>query len=309
MWIAEVEKHFGFTPAMIGGGKVDTSTSIVVGNIQTLQKYSNELSREFGLVVIDEAHHTPQSTFDKVLNHSFAKYKIGLSGTLIRKDGKHVLFKGWFGDNIIVPKEENVLLPTIYRTYSKQPFSPSSQPGAWANQVTQLYQDRDYIMEVVSIQTQAYFAGYVPLITSDRVEFSKVLFEMLEETTGQSWGLVIAETADRGKVLEEVKAGKRAGIVATTSIFSEGLSLNNLSCAILTSSSDNESLVRQIIGRVQRIEEGKRNPIVIDLALKGPTGYRHQESRQKVYRDRKFPLKYFDTIDLLVDRIQSKSSD
>lgn len=94
---------------------MNIDSPIVVGNIQTVVKYANELSREFGLLILDEVHHCPASTFDKVLNHSFAAVKLGLSGTLLRKDGKHVLFKGWFGSNIIVPKEENVLIPTVLR--------------------------------------------------------------------------------------------------------------------------------------------------------------------------------------------------
>lgn len=304
MWQNEIKKFFGFYPAIIGDGKMNIDSPIVVGNIQTVVKYANELSREFGLLILDEVHHCPASTFDKVLNHSFAAVKLGLSGTLLRKDGKHVLFKGWFGSNIIVPKEENVLIPTVLRQFSNQKFQPTQEQGGWANSVTQLYQDPKYIMEVVTLQTQAHFNGYVPLITSDRVEFSETLQKMLEETTQKPWALITSKSIDRPKILKDAQEGKYQGVVSTTSIFQEGLSLNILSCSILTSSSDNESLIRQIIGRVQRLQEGKRNPIVIDLQLRGGTGFRHQETRQKVYRDRKFPLKYFDSIEVLTDYLQ-----
>ena len=303
MWVSEVKKWFGFTPDIIGGGQMSTRTPIVVGNIQTVAKYQIELGREFGLLVLDEVHHCPATTFDKVLNHSFAKYKMGLSGTLLRKDGKHVLFKGWFGENIIIPKEENVLIPTIHRCYSNQKFNPTSQPGGWANQVTQLYQDPTYILEITQLQAQQHFQGHVPLVTSDRVEFSKIIHERLEDATGKKWALIIQEEKDRENLLNKVKTGEYQGVIATTSIFSEGISLNALSCAILTSTSDNESLIRQIIGRVQRIEEGKKPPIVVDLSLRGSTGFRHQEARQKVYRDRKFPLKIHDSIELLVNSL------
>ena len=305
MWVKEIKKFFGFSPGIVGGGQMNINTPIVVGNIQTVSKYYLELSREFGLLVLDEVHHCPASTFDKVLNHSFAQYKLGLSGTLLRKDGKHVLFKGWFGDNVIIPKEENVVIPTILRTYSNQKFAPTAQSGAWANSVTQLYQDQAYIMEVIQIQTQAFFSGYLPLITSDRVEFSKTLKQMLDEITGKPWALIIQEEENREAVLLDTENGKYQGVIATTSIFSEGISLNPLSCAILTSTSDNESLIRQIIGRVQRIHPGKKDPVVIDLALRGGTGFRHQEQRQKVYRDRKFPLKYFDTLEMLIEGLQN----
>lgn len=301
MWQQEVEKFFKFKPGIIGSGQFNLEPPIVIANIQTVHKHAHQLSREFGLLILDEVHHCPASTFDAILNKSFAQVKLGLSGTLLRKDGKHVLFKGWFGDNVIIPPEENVMIPTILRQYSNQKFQPSQEVGGWANQVTQLYQEPIYIMEVVSIGTQLHFNGYLPLITSDRVEFSKILHQMLEETTQAKWALIISEEKNREQILIDVAQGKYQGVVSTTSIFSEGLSVNPLSQLVLTSSSDNESLVRQLIGRVQRHQPGKRNSIVIDLALRGSTGFRHQESRQKIYRNKKFPLKIFDSLELLVN--------
>lgn len=303
MWVQEVKKHFGFTPGVIGGGQVDTSTSIVIGNIQTVQKHAQSLAREFGLLIMDEVHHCPASTFEKVLVHSFASVKLGLSGTLLRKDGKHVLFPGWFSNNVIIPKEENVMIPIVARTYSKQKFNLTAQPGGWANQVTDLYSQDVYLKEIVCLQAQAHFSGHIPLITSDRVEFSKILAEVLEEVTGKRWALITSDEKNRSGVLEKVQQGFYQGVVSTTSIFSEGLSLSILSCLILTSSSDNQSLVAQLMGRVQRLMDGKRTPIVIDLALSGGTGYRHQEARAKLYRHKKFPLKYFDSIEQLVDAL------
>ena len=36
-------------------------------------------------------------TFSKVIDSNYARYKIGLSGTIERKDGKHVVFRDYFG--------------------------------------------------------------------------------------------------------------------------------------------------------------------------------------------------------------------
>lgn len=300
MWQQEVTKFFGFKPGIIGSGQFNLEPPIVIANIQTVHKHAHALSREFGLLILDEVHHCPASTFDSILNKSFAQVKLGLSGTLLRKDGKHVLFKGWFGENIIIPPEENVLIPTVLRQYSNQKFQPSSEVGGWANQVTKLYQEPTYLMEIVQLATSLYFNGYVPLITSDRVEFSKMLHQMLEEATQRKWALIISEEKNREQILQQVAYGEYQGVISTTSIFSEGLSVNILSQLVLTSSSDNESLIRQLIGRVQRHQPDKLNPLVIDFALRGSTGFRHQETRQKIYRDRKFPLKIFDSLEQLV---------
>ncbi|AZV01900.1 hypothetical protein [Aeromonas phage Akh-2] len=67
-----------------------------------------------------------------------------------------------------------------------------------------MYQEPTYIMEVVSLGTALHFNGYIPLITSDRVEFSKILHQMLEETTQKKWALIISEEKNREQILLDV---------------------------------------------------------------------------------------------------------
>ena len=38
-----------------------------------------------------------------------ARYKIGLTGTLTRKDGRHVVFRDYFGSNVLKPPKENFM--------------------------------------------------------------------------------------------------------------------------------------------------------------------------------------------------------
>ncbi len=48
---------------------------------------------------------------------------------------------------------------------------------------------------------------------------------------------------------------------------------------------NNESLIEQLAGRVQRIVDGKLDPIVVDLIMKGGTGLRQASGRMAVYRN------------------------
>ena len=91
-WVKEVEKVYGITSGIIGSGKWDIDQPIVVGNTQTLYRNISKIQKEFGTIILDEMHHVSSPTFSRIIDTSYARYKIGLSGTIERKDGKHVVF-------------------------------------------------------------------------------------------------------------------------------------------------------------------------------------------------------------------------
>ena len=84
-WAKEVEKVYGFTPGIIGSGKFDIEPPIVIGNTQSLYRNIPKIQKEFGTVILDEMHHVSSPTFSKVIDTSYARYKIGLSGTIEEK--------------------------------------------------------------------------------------------------------------------------------------------------------------------------------------------------------------------------------
>ena len=92
-WVKEIRQQFGFEPAIIGSGRFSTQGPIVVGNIQSLTKKKHDIAKLFGLIIMDEVHHVSATSFRDLVHSSYARYKIGLSGTLRRKDEKHVMFQ------------------------------------------------------------------------------------------------------------------------------------------------------------------------------------------------------------------------
>ena len=78
-WEKEVEKVFGFKPAIIGSGKFDLTGPIVIGNVQTLTRRVPDIANEFGTIILDEMHHVSSPTFRKIIDKCRARYKIGLS--------------------------------------------------------------------------------------------------------------------------------------------------------------------------------------------------------------------------------------
>ena len=95
-WAKEVEKVFGITPGIIGSGKFEIDAPIVIGNTQTLYRNLLTIRKAFGTVILDEMHHVSSPTFSRIIDSNYCRYKLGLSGTIERKDGKHVVFRDYF---------------------------------------------------------------------------------------------------------------------------------------------------------------------------------------------------------------------
>ena len=77
--------------------------------------------------------------------------------------------------------------------------------------------------------------------------------------------------------------GSKNVLYGTQSIFSEGISVDTLSCLILGTPVNNEPLLNTIIGRVIRKKEGKINPVIIDIHLKGNTAKKQAANRAGYY--------------------------
>jgi superfamily II DNA or RNA helicase len=90
------------------------------------------------------------------------------------------------------------------------------------------------------------------------------------------------EFAERDKVMNQIRKDKNI-LFGTQAIFSEGISLNDLSCLVLGTPINNEPLLTQLIGRVIREKEGKQQPVVVDIHLKGKTAARQANARLGYY--------------------------
>ena len=279
-WAAEVEKVYGITPGIIGSGKFDLSSPVVIGNTQSLYRRIQDIRREFGTVILDEMHHVSSPTFSKVVDTNYARYKIGLSGTIERKDGKHVVFRDYFGQKVIKPPKENYMTPSIWVHRSEIRFMDGSNIP-WANKVTQLAYNEEYIHTIALLAAAFATKGHKVLVVSDRVHFLQACAELAGDKAICVTGEVPHE--QREILMSDISKGKANILFGTQAIFSEGISLDDLSCLILATPVNNEPLLTQLIGRVIRQKEGKRNPIVVDIHLKGNTARRQASNRMGYY--------------------------
>jgi superfamily II DNA or RNA helicase len=278
-WEDEVEKVFGFKAGIIGSGKFEIDHPIVIGNIQSLYRKIPQIRQEFGTIILDEMHHCSAPTFSRIIDKNCAKHKIGLTGTLQRKDGRHVVFRDYFGDNVLKPPKENFMVPKINILRLDIRFMDGNNIP-WANRVNELAYNPEYQHSVAMTAASYAAKGHKVLVVSDRVDFLKNCAKLTGDNAVCVTGAVHHE--DRADIIKQIFEDKDV-LYGTQSIFSEGISLNILSCLILATPVNNEPLLTQLIGRIIRDYEDKKQPIVVDINLIGKTASRQASMRMGYY--------------------------
>lgn len=73
---------------LLGGGSKDRS-AILVSTYDSAAIHAETLGNRYGLLIFDECHHLPSEFYRVIAEYSLAPYRLGLSATPERSDGKH----------------------------------------------------------------------------------------------------------------------------------------------------------------------------------------------------------------------------
>ena len=93
-WIARLQAFLDLPASAvgrIGGGKRQPSRVVDVAVIQSLVRKDevDDIVADYGRIIVDECHHLSAVSFEAVVRRAKAKYVLGLSATVMRKDGHH----------------------------------------------------------------------------------------------------------------------------------------------------------------------------------------------------------------------------
>jgi len=278
-WEKEVKKVFGVIPGIIGSGQFDIDHSFVIGNVQTLYRRINSIKDVFGTIILDEMHHVSSPTFTRIVDASNARYKIGLTGTMERKDGRHVIFRDYFNTNVYKPPKENYLVPKVNTIQSGIRF-PDGAKTPWASRINAIAYNWEYQNMIALLAANYAAKGHKVLVVSDRVDFLKQCHKLVGDNSICVTGEILHE--ERPTMIKGI-FGDKDILFGTQSIFSEGISVDCLSCLILATPVNNEPLLTQLVGRIIRIHEDKPQPIIVDIHLVGNTARRQANARMGYY--------------------------
>ncbi|MFQ5600824.1 MAG: DEAD/DEAH box helicase family protein [Candidatus Krumholzibacteriia bacterium] len=93
-WRAQLSLFLGVDPqaiGQIGAGERRANGRLDVAMLQSLVRKGrvDDGVAGYGQVIVDECHHIPAVSFERVLEHVRARYVLGLTGTPRRRDGQH----------------------------------------------------------------------------------------------------------------------------------------------------------------------------------------------------------------------------
>jgi superfamily II DNA or RNA helicase len=102
-WYAHLLAAFPDAPVGLLGGGAHDSTSLLVATYDSAAIYAEALGNKYALLVFDECHHLPGEFTRVIAEYSLAPYRLGLTATPERSDGKHADLGALIG-------------PEVYRT-------------------------------------------------------------------------------------------------------------------------------------------------------------------------------------------------
>ena len=93
-WIAQLSLFLDLKSkeiGQIGGGKRKPNGRLDVAMIQSLARRDevNDIVADYGHVIVDECHHVPAVSFERIMREVKARYVTGLTATPRRRDGHH----------------------------------------------------------------------------------------------------------------------------------------------------------------------------------------------------------------------------
>ena len=321
-WKADAKLCFGddFETGLIKAKARKVGDQITISTIQTLNRLSeeelNKYLNTFGLIIVDEMHHSPSSSFDLVQNFK-GKYRVGLTATPERTDGLTPLFNFHFGgvayefeltehDEDILPVVVNITkIPEVeYEPLVKVnnkliPISkaPKNRTYNISYHTTEdaLIKNPKYYKRVLNDIVREYNKDRSIIVFLNQKEHCRFIYDLLAERglPEEEMQLYYGDAKESKDEMKRKAETKEVLItIATYSIATEGTNVKQWEVAVLVASINNEKNVEQAVGRIRRTKEGKISPVVVyDYSL--PNVYtisRHIYTRMRRYNKLMFKI-------------------
>jgi superfamily II DNA or RNA helicase len=148
-WYANLEAAFpGVEVGLLGGGSRDR-TPILVATYDSAAIYAEDLGNQYALLICDECHHLPSDFHRSIAEYSIAPYRLGLTATPERSDGRHDDLETLLG-KVVYRKTSEELSGTALAPYEVVPIKVKLSE-AERDRYTQLQQQRNAFLQAANI--------------------------------------------------------------------------------------------------------------------------------------------------------------
>jgi superfamily II DNA or RNA helicase/very-short-patch-repair endonuclease len=264
----------------IGGGRSRPTGRIDVGIIQSLVRKGvvADLVADYGHVIIDECHHLSAHSFEQVARQAKARFVLGLSATVARKDGHHPIIFMQCGP---VRHQVNARAQAASRPFEHfvlvQPtaFQPARNPDPdkrieFQTLYQELIDDQARTRRICEDVIDSVRNGRSPLILTERNDhldrFEKELATRVDHVVVLRAGMGKKQRQAINERLAAIPRQQGRVILATGKYVGEGFDDPRLDTLFLTLPVSWRGTVAQYAGRLHRLYDGKREVRIYDYA-------------------------------------------
>ena len=277
-WRERLSTFLDLPPSAIGrfssGGKRLTG-QIDVALMQSLCRDGDvdTVVADYGQVIVDECHHIPAFTFERVLKAAKARFIIGLTATPVRKDGHRPISVMQCGPlRFRVSAKDEIAARSFAQVVVPRPTAFSMPGGAHEPVIQEIYgalvTSKTRNSQICADILEAVQEGRAPLLLSERREHLDELLRMLE---GRIQNIIVLHgglgTKKRMEIsaqLQSISAEEPCVILATGRYAGEGFDHPRLDTLLLALPISWRGTLRQYAGRIQREHPGKHEIRVYD---------------------------------------------
>jgi superfamily II DNA or RNA helicase len=277
-WVAQLSMFLGIDAkaiGRIGGGKRKINGYLDVAMLQSLVRGDavNDIVATYGHVIVDECHHVPAVSFERVLSNVKAKYVTGLTATLQRRDGHHPIIEMQLGPVrfAIDPKNQTARRPFARRLIVRETrfrLAGEERQTPIQDLYRALVADESRNQLIVNDVLNALEEGRSPILLTERKDHLEYFEAQLRPAARN---LVVLRggmgAKQRREVRERIAAIPRNEerlVLATGRYVGEGFDDARLDTLFLTLPVSWKGTLLQYAGRLHRSHEGKQEVRIFD---------------------------------------------
>ncbi len=295
-WYDLLRTSFGVEVGVVGGGE-HTVQDLTVTTYDSAWLHMQHFGNRFGLVVFDEAHHLPSESYASAARMCLAPFRLGLTATPERADGREALLEELVGPLVIrrdigelsgdflapyetvrvaveLDPEERAAYETArarYRAFLRRYGVRLGGPQGWSRFVRESAVRPDGPEAMAAYQTQRRIAfgaraklDYLEMLLH-RHRGERLLVFTQDNPTAYAIShrfLLPAIThqtrvRERSDILSGFAEGRYRAVV-TSRVLNEGVDVPEASVAVVVSGTGSVREHVQRLGRILRKREGKR---------------------------------------------------
>jgi superfamily II DNA or RNA helicase/very-short-patch-repair endonuclease len=282
-WIERLSSFLGLPAKSIGrlgGGHKKLTGNIDVALIQSLVRKGavDDRVADYGHLIVDECHHLSAHSFELVARRAKARFVLGLSATVARKDGHHpIIFMQCGpvrhrvdakGQADARPFSHHVIVrPTGLRSIAEP---DPDRRMEYQNLCAEIIRSDPRNAMIRDDVVAALREGRSPLVLTERTEHVIILADLIRPHAPH---LIILQGGMGRKSLREALAqlaavpeGESRVVIATGKFVGEGFDDSRLDTLFLTMPVSWRGIIAQYAGRLHRLHDGKREVRIHDYA-------------------------------------------